>query len=96
VAPHEQSFKNVLAALKPELILVWGRSNWQNLPKLGGRKSKPLTDAKGHYTGTWLYPIPSRRPALAIHVKHPGTAYAFEKFVAGFQESEKRAMSKRN
>jgi hypothetical protein len=85
------AFAEVLLLLKPELILVLGNQNWDNMGGLDGRDGPPLRSGLGRYSQTWVYPTGDGNSALAFHVKHPSAGYNFRKFSPAFIEAKKLA-----
>ena len=87
----EPAFAVVLKELKPQLIVVLGRQNWENMPELGGMAGEPLTTLGSPYADTWLYPTDGGEYAPAFHVRHPSSwGFNFRKFVPLFNEARAR------
>lgn len=66
----ETAFAEVLASLKPDVIIVLGYTLWKNLPELNGVAGPAITGAD--QTDTWRYPHPSGS-ALAYAILHPSS-----------------------
>ncbi len=91
----EQAFRTVLAELRPQIILVLGRQNWENMPELGGMAGEPLTSLGNPYSYTWLYPTAAGEHALAFHVRHPSApGFNFRRFIPLFNEARSRAIER--
>ena len=74
------AFRAVLRVLKPQLILVIGVTNWNNISN-DGCAGEPLAGAPElQYAQTHWYPTRANARALAFHVKHTSAGYNFRKF----------------
>lgn len=91
VKSHD-SFAAVLGALKPELILVFGITNWNNIANLSGTKGEPLTVGPQRYNETWLYPVGQHGTAVAFHIKHPSAGFNYKTFMPLFAEVRQRCL----
>lgn len=94
VKSHD-AFAAVLNALKPELILVFGITNWNNIANLNGTKGEPLTAGPERYNETWLYPLGQDRAALAFHIRHPSAGFSYKTFAPLFAEARTRVLAGR-
>jgi hypothetical protein len=86
----EPAFAGVLNRFKPELILVIGLRNWENITRLNrwDRKKLRCAPEPGYAEACW-YPVGDGRAALAFHVKHVSAGYNFRKFAPLFREAER-------
>ena len=73
----EEAFWEVLNELKPDLIIVWGKRLYNNLPQ-GGRQLKDLEvkDENGYtiYVEVWSYEIDNKDIPI-IGITHPSSGF---------------------
>lgn len=90
----EPAFFAVLRRLKPELVLVIGQMNWNNISTLYVPAGKVLKHApERRFAEVCRYPIGEGRTALAFHVKHAAAGFNFKKFAPFFRSVEKLVRS---
>ncbi|WP_347261157.1 hypothetical protein [Rudaea sp.] len=65
-------FVNVLNDLKPEVIIVLGFENWDNLPNLDGHAGPRIDGTRRGDIDTWHYPY-SGGSCLAYRIRHPSS-----------------------
>jgi hypothetical protein len=86
----EPAFFAVLRRLRPELVLVIGQMNWDNISILYVPAGEKLEHApQRRYAEVCRYPTGENRTALAFHVKHTATGYNFERFAPLFRSADK-------
>ncbi|NVN94043.1 MAG: hypothetical protein HXX18_02040 [Bacteroidetes bacterium] len=68
----QAAFISILEENKPDLILVWGKRLWENLPNIGRWGDEDILDnANGHF---YYYKVNNNEiPAYRIY--HPSTSY---------------------
>jgi hypothetical protein len=86
------AFREVLARIRPNLIIVLGHRLWGNMENLGAKQDSPLPDVGPdlRYTEVWQYPTSGKGTALAFHVKHPSRGFSFARFHPLYSEAIKR------
>jgi hypothetical protein len=90
----EPAFFAVLRRLRPELVLVIGQMNWNNISTLYVPAGEMLKHApERRYAEVCRYPIGEGRTALAFHVKHTAAGFNFKKFVPLFRSVDKLVRS---
>ncbi len=88
------AFAAVLRTLKPELIMVVGDANWNNMPAFDARTEPPLEHApKPQYAQCGHYRVGGDNTALAFHVKHTSAGYNFRTFAPLYCSAEKRVLA---
>lgn len=86
------AFSAVIRTLKPQLILVVGIMNWNNMSNLDGKRGELLDGApEARYAETWSYPT-GEGDALAFHVKHTSAGYNYRRFAPLFEAATHRHM----
>jgi hypothetical protein len=74
------AFSAVLRVLNPQLILVIGVTNWNNISNDGWAGESLSGAPESRYAETHWYPTGENGKALAFHVKHTSAGYNFRKF----------------
>ncbi len=101
--PHPQrlwsrshdAFGAALRSLNPELIMVVGDTNWNNMPPFDAGIESPLEHApKLQYAECGHYRVAEGKTALAFHVRHTSGGYNFRKFAPLYRSAEKRALAR--
>lgn len=88
----EPAFAEVLLRLRPQLVLVLGLQNWENITSLNRWDRKKLRYApEPRYAEACSYPVGNGKAALAFHIKHVSAGYNFRKFAPLFREAERVA-----
>lgn len=75
----EDAFFSVLEALKPQLMIVWGKRLWHHLPYTYWRDSESLfiRSVSQNHEEVGCYTLPSGQVIPAIGVYHPSVGYAW-------------------
>lgn len=87
------AFFEVISSLMPELVLILGDQNWENIDHSVGTEGEPLKSLEGRHSQTWIYPTGEDSHALAFHVKHPSAGYNFKTFFPLFSEARERVIN---
>lgn len=84
VAPTQENFRNseaaffeVIESLRPDIIIVWGRRLYNNLPK-GGLQGDDLKTPDGQWIETWRYFLSDRKEVKVIPIMHPSSFFSPE------------------
>lgn len=85
-ARSHSAFRNVLLAIKPELILILGKQNCDRIVA-ADQEGEKLQTGPEEFRDTWWYETGPRSRALAFHVLHPSFGYSWRKFHPLFAEA---------
>lgn len=72
----KNSFWNILNRYEPELIIVWGKRLYNNLPNAGSSGPIIELDEGGYETETWIYQIKGRN-IICLPIYHPSGAFVW-------------------
>jgi hypothetical protein len=83
-----EPFFELISALKPDIIIVWGRRLYKKLPVsnkllVNGEKGASLRDVKDKELDTWIYTLNDNGKEKQIHVVgiyHPSAGYSIERW----------------
>lgn len=79
----KDSFFNILSIYKPDLIIVWGKRLWENLPDNGKWGNENILDGK--YGKFYYYNTEGKKiPSFCVH--HPSTSYYNYNYTKYFDE----------
>ena len=73
----EKAFWDILNRYKPELIIVWGKRLYNNLPKTGKLGPVLELDEGGYETETWIYNNQEYN-TTCLPITHPSSGFSWE------------------
>lgn len=73
----EQAFKEVLEALNPDVVIVWGHRLYNHLPGYGNQ-GPDISGPDGATFETWVYPFSNGTEARVLGIDHPSTGFTPE------------------
>jgi len=71
----ENAFNEVLELYHPEIVIVWGKRLYNNLPQTG-KQGADLRSSSGDWIETWNYSLTDGSYVEVIPIMHPSAAFS--------------------
>ncbi len=73
----EQAFREVLATLRPDVVIAWGHRLYNHLPG-DGHQGAEVHGCDGTAFETWVYPLGGGKTCKVLGIDHPSVGFSPE------------------